>query len=472
MLALFYQLSFYLLSTCCAFLYFCHRPRNCESTTSNTNHPNPLLGGADVIEYEAHKKLNKLHVKYLIAYSLATLGDWLQGPYLYALYQKYGLDRGQIQSLFVAGFTASMVTGTFVGHLADKYGRRLNCCLYCVLYAACCLTKHSRNFSVLFVGRILGGIATSILWSAFESWIVYQHTSLSKTVHPLHIEKYLKRIFANATVGNTLMAILAGLVSQHISDKYGMVATFDFATLSLLLALFVISLFWEENYGNQIATSSEQLNRCWNLLKSDSRILFLGLIQACFEAGMYSFVLEWTPALEVSSFEDDGESSFDFVEEKLPHGTVFSSFMVSIMMGTWFYSKWINQPSHGPIERLLLFILMVSTCCMIVPPITSNRGLRFIAFCIFECCIGIFWPAISTLRSVYIPEDIRSTMMNVFRVPLNFLVVMVLIPNLALPTVFLVCSFLLFLSVLLASLLYQETQTTPIQQTRYLVHDI
>ena len=109
---------------------------------------------------------------------------------------------------------------------------------------------------------------------------------------------------------------------------------------------------------------------------------------------------------------------------------------------------------------------------MIVPPITSNRGLRFIAFCIFECCIGIFWPAISTLRSVYIPEDIRSTMMNVFRVPLNFLVVMILIPNLALPTVFLVCSFLLFLSVLLASLLYQETQTTPIQQTRYLVHDI
>jgi hypothetical protein len=284
----------------------------------------------------------------------------------------------------------------------------------------------------------------------------------------LHIEKYLKRIFANATVANTIMAILAGLVSQHISDSYGMVATFDFAALALFVSFFIMSLFWEENYGNQIATSSEQLNRCWNVLKSDSRILMLGLIQACFEASMYSFVLEWTPALEVASFEDES----DFVGGKLPHGTVFSSFMVSIMMGTWFYSKWINQPSHGPIERLLLFILMVSTCCMIVPPMTSNRGLRFIAFCIFECCIGVFWPAISTLRSVYIPEDIRTTMMNVFRVPLNLLVVMILIPNLALPTVFLVCSFLLFISVLIASLLYQETQTTPIQQTRYLVHDI
>ena len=134
-----------------------------------------------------------------------------------------------------------------------------------------------------------------------------------------------------------------------------------------------------------------------------------------------------------------------------------------------------NKQRLPPVERALTtapFFFNALICCMVVPPITSNRGLRFIAFCIFECCIGIFWPAISTLRSVYIPEDIRSTMMNVFRVPLNFLVVMILIPNLALPTVFLVCSFLLFLSVLLASLLYQETQTTPIQQTRYLVHDI
>ena len=132
---------------------------------------------------------------------------------------------------------------------------------------------------------------------------------------------------------------------------------FDFAS-SLLIALFIISLFWEENYGNQIATSSEQLNRCIKLLKDDSRILFLGLIQACFEASMYSFVLEWTPALKVDKENKNGDDTFDFgfqhkgdfLDEKLPHGTVFSSFMVSIMMGTWFYSKWINTPSHGPIE--------------------------------------------------------------------------------------------------------------------------
>ena len=72
------------------------------------------------------------------------------------------------------------------------------------------------------------------------------------------------------------------------------------------------------------------MNRCIKLLKDDSRILFLGLIQACFEASMYSFVLEWTPALKVDKENKNGDDTFDFgfqlkgdfLDEKLPHGTV------------------------------------------------------------------------------------------------------------------------------------------------------
>ena len=47
-------------------------------------------------------------------------GDWLQGPYVYALYQHYGFDRGDIGRLFIAGFGSSAVFGTIVGSLADK----------------------------------------------------------------------------------------------------------------------------------------------------------------------------------------------------------------------------------------------------------------------------------------------------------------------------------------------------------------
>jgi hypothetical protein len=47
-------------------------------------------------------------------------GDWLQGPYVYALYQYYGFERGDIGKLFIAGFGSSMVFGTIVGALADR----------------------------------------------------------------------------------------------------------------------------------------------------------------------------------------------------------------------------------------------------------------------------------------------------------------------------------------------------------------
>jgi len=57
-------------------------------------------------------------------------------------------------------------------------GRKLSCILYGVLYGLSCVTKHFNNFHILMFGRVLGGIATSILYSAFESWLVYQHNKV------------------------------------------------------------------------------------------------------------------------------------------------------------------------------------------------------------------------------------------------------------------------------------------------------
>lgn len=66
---------------------------------------------------------------------------------------------------FIAGFGSSLCLGTFAAGLADKYGRALNCKVYAVVYLAACLTKHSSNYGVLMLGRVLGGVSTSILYS-------------------------------------------------------------------------------------------------------------------------------------------------------------------------------------------------------------------------------------------------------------------------------------------------------------------
>ncbi len=58
----------------------------------------------------------------------------------------------------------------------------------------------------------------------------------------------------------------------------------------------------------------------------DHKILCLGLIQSLFEGSMYTFVLEWTPAL--SSSQPDPTR-----KDHIPHGYIFAGFMVCRKQG-------------------------------------------------------------------------------------------------------------------------------------------
>ncbi len=51
-------------------------------------------------------------------------------------------------------------------------GRKKACLLYVMTYVLSCITKHSRSYYMLLAGRALGGVSTSLLFSAFESWVV------------------------------------------------------------------------------------------------------------------------------------------------------------------------------------------------------------------------------------------------------------------------------------------------------------
>lgn len=107
---------------------------------------------------ESQKRWMELLKKYLIVYLLATLSDWMQGPYVYALYNDgYGYKQHDIAVLFVAGFGSSMIFGSFVGGMADAGGRRAFVILFSVIYALSCMTKRtfyyhiSMNILLLFV---------------------------------------------------------------------------------------------------------------------------------------------------------------------------------------------------------------------------------------------------------------------------------------------------------------------------------
>ena len=83
-------------------------------------------------------------------------GDWLQGPYIYQLYQSYGFREGEIAVLFLVGYLSSSTFGTFTGPMADKYGRRKMARVFGVLYSIVCCIKLAQNFWVLLAGRVIG----------------------------------------------------------------------------------------------------------------------------------------------------------------------------------------------------------------------------------------------------------------------------------------------------------------------------
>ncbi|XP_052072412.1 molybdate-anion transporter-like isoform X1 [Mytilus californianus] len=379
---------------------------------------------------------------YLVVYMLAMAGDWLQGPHVYALYESYGMTTHQIEVLFVAGFGSSMIFGTIIGSIADKFGRRNNCIIYGILYGGACITKHFNSFWVLMLGRLLGGIATSILYSAFESWMIYEHTKRGFE------QESLGTVFSHAVLGNSLVAIVAGLVAQFFADRFGFVAPFDVALTVLMIMTVIVVFTWTENYGDRTTNIGHSFSEAWKSIRTDPKILCLGMIQSLFEGSMYIFVLEWTPALTPSEPSTTGTARrlLAASSETIPHGHIFAGFMVSIMIGSSLF-KLLSK--YSSVESFMRFVLVIASASLATPIIfKGNQLVVFIGFLVFECCVGIFWPSLGQMRGKYVPEETRATIMNFFRIPLNMIVVAILLQNLQMKVIFQCCVGFLFLAAL------------------------
>ncbi|KAH8970958.1 hypothetical protein BDL97_02G116200 [Sphagnum fallax] len=369
---------------------------------------------------------NAFKNNYILVFSLMMAGDWLQGPYVYALYSFYGYDKGDIGRLFIAGFGSSMLFGTIVGSFADRYGRKTMSMTYCVVYILSCFTKHSSQYRVLMLGRVLGGIATSLLFSSFESWLVAEHFKRGFDAQWLSLT-FSKAIF----LGNGLIAIVAGLVANTLVGNLGLgpVSPFDAAAVTLAVGLAIIMYTWPENYGDPSGNKGllSQFQQAAAAIASDEKIALLGAIQSLFEGSMYTFVFLWTPALSPNG-------------ENIPHGFVFATFMLSSMLGSSLASRLMARPNlkvEGYMQ--IVFLISAASLCLpvfvsfLVEPVVEKGGsiskggcLSLVGFCLFECCVGLFWPSIMKMRSQYIPEESRSTIMNFFRIPLNICVCIVL----------------------------------------------
>ncbi len=71
--------------------------------------------------------------------------------------------------------------------------------------------EHVPDMSVLVAGRVLGGLSTSLLFTAFESWMVSEHRKRGFR------EEWLSSTFSISSWGNGFIAICAGFLAQIAS---------------------------------------------------------------------------------------------------------------------------------------------------------------------------------------------------------------------------------------------------------------
>jgi MFS transporter, MFS domain-containing protein family, molybdate-anion transporter len=183
---------------------------------------------------------------------------------------------------------------------------------------------------------------------------------------------------------------LAGFIAQIVANSFGYVAPFDTALLVFIIMIIFIIFNWSENYGDSDAQIQQSFKTAWNSIKSDRKILLLGLIQSLFEGPMYVFILEWTPALTI-----------DKTSSSLPYGYIFAAYMIAVMIGSNLFKILIE---NKPVEKFLKIILLIAAFTLTLPIFfPQNQFLIFAAFILFEMCVGIFWSSMSTLRSQLVP---------------------------------------------------------------------
>jgi MFS transporter, MFS domain-containing protein family, molybdate-anion transporter len=295
------------------------------------------------------------------------------------------------------------------------------------------------------IGRLLGGIATSLLFSIFEAWLIRSHADAN-------VKHMLGKSFSWAAYGNSVIAIIAGIVANKAANQFEMITIqdgffyaggylnpFDIAFAALCLCGFFAATLWDENYGETSSATSESkgdssgkwydgLRTALITTMANPDIYLCGIMSSLFEGSMYIFVFMWTPALTGSEKQD------------LPFGLIFSTFMVSCMAGSSMFSI---QVEKYKCEQLGVAVFAVAATAMALVAFSSSTTLKFVAMNIFEMTVGMYFPIMGTLKGHIVPENKRAAIYNLFRIPLNFIVLFSLLTDLTPQTSFFLNSVML-----------------------------
>ncbi|OAQ86144.1 glucokinase [Purpureocillium lilacinum] len=343
-------------------LICCQRRRTLQAARRSASH---ATRDHDTTEHAGH-----LHVHFLVVYAFAVAADWLQGPHIYAIYK-------------------------YEKHLPEELVALL--------------------LFLLLLGRVLGGISTTLLFSVFETWLIAEFHRPGADRSGITLDK----IFGRMTLVSSTVAIVSGVAGDALVEATGTrIWPFAASSLSSMVAGFLILVLWRENYGNPPAAKGLifRLHQGARKAFANKQIMALGLASCCLEGAMYLFVFFWSAALK--SARERARP-----DEDVPYGLIFSSFMWSMASGSLILQTVFGALSVETAAVNVGISMLVASACFSGAAFFENESLIFWSFCVLESCFGAYFPAMAALKSQVVEDDIRGSVYSSLRLPLNLFVV-------------------------------------------------
>ena len=115
-------------------------------------------------------------------------------------------------------------------------------------------------------------------------------------------------------------------------------------------------------------------------------------------------------------------------DKALPFGVIFSTFMICCMAGSSLFSILIGKFKPEVMAVGVFFVASIAMACV---AFTKNGDLALTALNLFEMCVGVYFPVMGTMKGSIVPEDKRAAIYNLYRIPLNFIVLFSLLTDLS-----------------------------------------
>ncbi|KAH7039627.1 uncharacterized protein B0I36DRAFT_343489 [Microdochium trichocladiopsis] len=427
---------------------------------------------------------SRFRTVFLRVYLTVMASEWLQGPYIYSLFRhEKSLSEWTVALLFVTYYTSAAISAPFTGCLADRFGRRAACLSFCAIHSLASITAFFDSIEILVAGRVLGGFALTLLWTAFESWMVAEYNARGLE----HSSLGLPAMFGAMTTSNCITGILAGILGHCIVLTLG--SKTDPFALGVLLNVCAVVLMlrtWNENRGVPKVLSGEEksellpasqtldaavdgpiLSQSPSSQLRDYKVWVLSFVSCCFEGTMFLLVFFWPSALQGAHDAALG----DTVEsDSLPHGVIQAAFMASMVLGAILFNTLTGSTIQskdriledtivgryfGP-TSLMCTALVVGSVSFLVAAFCRAELHMFGVFLALELCSGIFIPSMALHRSIIVSDKHRTGTYGIMKIPLFLFVVGALCTttgadrNQHQQRVFLLCSGLLLLAAIAA----------------------